>query len=325
VRLYRIESQRLKNHEIYYLVKSIRAGIKVTKARIKLGNIKPTPREEETLTTTPNHGLEAEILRLQVDAETRKHSRYLEADTLRRVEESRHWEHFFKLFLNKAEREQVESGQETEYVAGTTAIEGNTFTVQQVDELLQRGEAPSGKSLREINEVQNYLKVAEYRDNYRGRVTTPFIKLIHALVMLNIDTESAGQFRRIDTIGIRGVDASVAPAIMIAEDLENLIMEYYSKIGAGGNPFEEATLFHYGFEMIHPFTDGNGRVGREVLNHMLSRAGYPRLIVRRPNREKYLSALRSGNEGDSKRLVNQFAELLLDDRETLFKSILQSA
>ena len=140
--------------------------------------------------------------------------------------------------------------------------------------------------------------------------------------MSNIDEESAGQFRRIDTIGIRGLDASVAPSIMIEEELQNIIDEYYSNIEAGGNPFEEAVLFHYRFEMIHPFTDGNGRVGREVLNHMLNKAGYPRLIVRRVQREKYLSALRSGNEGQYAKLVSQFADLLLDDRETLFKSII---
>jgi Fic family protein len=322
VKLYRVESQRLKQHEICYLAKSIRVGNKVTKARVKLGNAKPTPEEEEKITSTPHPRLEAEILRKQVDAEAKKGAKYLEEDTLRRVEESRHWEHFFRLFLNKTEIEQVETGQEVEYVAGTTAIEGNTFTVQQVDELLQKGVSPSGKSLREINEVQNYLAVAEYRETYRGRVSITFIKRIHAMVMKNIDKESAGYFRRIDTIGIRGLNASVAPSIMIEEELQKLIDNYYLKLAAGMNPFEEAVLFHHEFEVIHPFTDGNGRVGREVLNHMLIRAGYPRLIVRKVHREMYLSALRSGNEGQYPQLVSQFADLLLDYRETLFKSII---
>lgn len=322
MKLYRIESQHLKNHQIHYLVKSIRANGKVTKARVKLGNTKPTPQEEQKLTSTPNLQLEAEILRIQVDADAKMGAKFLQADTLRRVEESRHWRHFFNLFLDKTEREQVETGNEVEYVAGTTAIEGNTFTVQQVDELLQRGAPPSGKSLREINEVQNYLKIAEYRRTTHGRVSLLFIKRIHALVMKNIDDESAGRFRRIDTIGIRGVDASVAPSIMIEDELQSLIDEYYSKQGVGENPFEKAVLFHYRFEMIHPFTDGNGRVGREVLNHMLTRLGYPRLIVRRAQREKYLAALRCGNEGQYSELVAQFADLLLDVREALFKSIL---
>jgi fido (protein-threonine AMPylation protein) len=325
VKLYRVESQRLRNRAIYYLAKSVRLGKKVKKARVKLGETKPTPIEEKTLTSTPHTQLEIEILRKRVEAEVRKGAKYLEGDALRMVEESRHWEHFFALFLNKTEREEVESGQEIEYVAGTTAIEGNTFTVQQVDELIQRGAAPSGKSLREINEVQNYVQVAEYRKAYTGRVNQLFIKKIHALVMRNIDNESAGKFRRIDTIGIRGLDTAVTPSIMIEEELQSIIDKYYSEVAAGRNPFEEAILFHYRFEMIHPFTDGNGRVGREVLNYMLTRAGYPRLIVRRACREVYLSALRSGNEKRCDLLVAGFASLLFDDRAKLFKSLLNTA
>ena len=321
--LYRIESQRLKNSEIFYLVKSVRLGDNVTKIRVKLGNIRPSLDEERRLVSTPNVELEYKVLSKQVSEDERRGARFLTPDELHRVEESRHWDSFFRMFFTPVEWEQVEAGYEVEYIAGTTGIEGNTLTVQQVDELTQGGAVPSGKSLREINEVQNYIKVGEFRGSIRGRVTIPFIRKLHSIIMDKIDLQSAGEFRRIDNIGIRGVDIAVSPSIQIGEDLEEIIGDYYSRIKAGGNPFEEAVLFHLRFEVIHPFTDGNGRVGREVLNHMLTRAGYPRLIVTRVGREKYLEALKQGNDGRVEVLVSMFVDLLIDERAMLFEGIIK--
>ena len=64
--LYRIESQRLKNSEIFYLVKSVRLGDNVTKIRVKLGNIRPSLDEERRLVSTPNVELEYKVLSKQV-------------------------------------------------------------------------------------------------------------------------------------------------------------------------------------------------------------------------------------------------------------------
>lgn len=324
VKLYRIESQRLKNSEIFYLTKSVRSGDRVSKIRLKIGNVRPLPDEVSRLVSTPRIQLECGARSKQVAEGVRRGSRFLSQRDLQRVEESKHWDSFFKLFLSPVEREQVETGYEVEYIAGTTGIEGNTLTVQQVDELTQRGVTPSGKSLREINEVQNFIKVDKHRLRYRGRVSIPFIRRLHSIIMDGVDLQSAGEFRRRDDIGIRGVDLAVSPSILIEDELKEIIGDYYSGIRAGGNPFEEAVLFHYRFETIHPFTDGNGRVGREVLNRMLTRASYPRLIVKRESREKYLNALRHGNEGRNDLLVSTFVELLIDDRARLFWSIVNS-
>ena len=323
MKLYRIESQTLKSSEIYYLVKDIRVKDRVTKVRIRLGKIKPTNDSRLELTSKPNIDLERKALNKRLKmSEGRYRARYLHPEAQLRLETARHWGEFFSLFLTINEEEYFNEKYEAEYVHGTTAIEGNTFTVQQVDELLQSGISPTGKSLREINEVQNYIKVKEHRDSYRGKVTIPLIRRLHELVMDKIDTQSAGRFRRIDSIGIRGVDMAVTPAIEIESELHRIIDEYYDYVRDGWHPFEEAVLFHYKFEMIHPFTDGNGRVGREVLNHLLTRSNYPRLIVSKAGREKYLAALQHGNEEEYKPMVDGFVDLLWDERAEIFKRIL---
>ncbi|MFA5870254.1 MAG: Fic family protein [Candidatus Bathyarchaeia archaeon] len=323
VKLYRLESQRLKSSEIYYLVRDIRAKDRAVKVRVKIGKTHPTHDEETELTSKPNIDLEKKVLAKKLHlSEGRYRVRYLQPEHQRRLEESRHWGEFFSLFLTTSEMEQLEANNEVEYVHGTTAIEGNTFTGQQVDELIQNGVAPSGKSLREINEVQNYIQVRKYRDSYRGKVTTPFIRRLHEIIMDKIDTQSAGKFRRIDNIGIRGVDIAVTPAILIEAELQRAIEDYHGNVKAGWHPFEEAVLFHHRFESIHPFLDGNGRVGREILNHMLTRSGYPRLIVPKAGRERYLDALLRGNKEEYESMITGFVDLLIDKRADLFGDIM---
>lgn len=324
MKLYRVESQRLKSSEIFYLVKDVRVKDRKAKVRKRIGKTRPTKEEISKIISTPDIDLERKALNKKISMSSGLYrSRYLQLQRLPYLEKTKYRDEFLSLFLTVSEEKYFEEKYEAEYVHGTTSIEGNTFTVQQVDELLQKRIPPSGKSLREINEVQNYLKVKEYRDSYKGRVMIPFILRLHKLIMDNVDVESAGRFRRIDGIGIKGCDIAVTPAIEIERELQAIIDEYYANIKAGWHPFEEAVLFHYRFEMIHPFTDGNGRVGREILNYMLTRAKYSRLIITKADREDYITALQYGNQGLFELMVSTFVVLLQDERVDLFERLLE--
>ena len=62
-------------------------------------------------------------------------------------------------------------------------------------------------------------------------------------------------------------------------------------------PLELAFKFHQQFEKIHPFADGNGRVGRMLLNYILIKAGYYPIIIRKTHRNHYLKALQAADIG----------------------------
>lgn len=319
---YNIETKRLKKSEIYYLKKSIRLNGKVYSVRTRIGNTKPDSKETEKLISTPNLTLEKKILEKRTKSSNKNYAqKYLDPSEILRLEKSKYWNHFFNLFLTKPENDYIEETRKIEYIHGTTAIEGNTFSLQQVDDLINKEIIPTSKTLREINEIQNYIEVDKYMKKYSGKVTLNLIQKLHEIIMTNMFMDSAGNFRRIDTIGIRGLDQAVSPAILIESELENILNDYYSNMQNQGHPFEEAIIFHYKFELIHPFIDGNGRVGREILNYMLQETGFPALIIPLAKRENYLNALYHGNNGEYHQMIQGFIELLHDNREKIFNEI----
>ena len=321
--LYHIETRSLKKSKTYYLKKTIRIKDRVYSIRTKIGKEKPTQEEEKKLVQTPNLILEKKILEKRLELCTNYYKpKYLDSSEIQRLEKTKHWELFFDLFLTESELQYFEETRRINYVHGTTAIEGNTFSLQQVDELLNRQIIPSSKSLREINEIQNYVSVENYVNEYSGKISIKFIRKLHELIMDNIDFESAGRFRRINSIGIRGVDVAVSPAILIESELERIINQYYSNLQNAGHPFEEAVMFHYFFEAVHPFTDGNGRVGREVLNYLLKKSGFPQITVSKSDREKYINALQQGNIELYRHMLLAFIKLLEDTRAELFEELL---
>ncbi|WP_019178359.1 Fic family protein [Methanomassiliicoccus luminyensis] len=205
----------------------------------------------------------------------------------------------------------------------TIFIWHNTLTLKEAHDLLEYGTVPRSKPLREINEVQNFKNVIQYHNKYKGKVTLDFIRTLHSLIMNNIDAESAGTFRRIDDIGIAGCDLRLAPSELITEELQAAINEYYDQLESGVHPFEAAVLFHYKFEIAHPFTDGNGRVRREVFNYLLMREKFPRLLFLGKDREEYLTALKGGNIDDYADMVSTFCDPIMGQRMQILIDNLQ--
>ena len=141
--------------------------------------------------------------------------------------------------------------------------------------------------------------------------------------MDNIDLESAGEFRRTDMVGINGCEFRLVPSQLIETELQEALDEYYKKLDEGHNPFIEAVAFHHAFERIHPFTDGNGRTGREIFNHMLERAGYPRLLFLGKDREIYIKALKAGDDNKFDDMVISFIQMLISQRKAIVNENLE--
>lgn len=311
---YRLEGVRRKETMAYYLVRDVKTKGRRGKVR-KYVSSGDAPSKKELDEFQKKHSYELELKAVEKKSELSSSTfgtKYLPPEKIKELEKLRHLYLAFTSLSTKTEAETYEQDFEIHYIGGTTSIEGNTLSLNETRDLLLNKILPKDKTLREINEVQNFRNVITYRNKFKGHVNLDFFRNLHAHVMNNIDHESAGSFRRADSVSISGRDLQVTPTSEIEAELQELIDEYYLGVKEGFHPFEQAVLFHYGFEMIHPFQDGNGRVGREIFNYLLKRAGFPKMLFLGRDRPRYILALKFGNEGRNAEMVSTFCHLILD-------------
>jgi len=120
--------------------------------------------------------------------------------------------------------------------------------------------------------------------------------------------ENPGKFRNIN-IGITDFDLQHTPPELIEDELNELFQTFYENIKNKKHPFEQIMIFYYRFETIHPFLDGNGRVGREIMNYLLKKEKYPQFLIGIENRDEYLAALRFGDEQNQEQMIHIFYKM----------------
>jgi Fic family protein len=199
------------------------------------------------------------------------------------------WEKVERLFYHK-------------YVYGTTAIEGVMLTEQETAKVLETELTPQNKPVLDVYAVNNYKHLKLFLKGYRGPINEKVIKQIHDILMYGMRNErgepvARGVYREMPVI-IQGLGYRPPPAEQVPQQMRYLVAEYEAKSREGIHQVELASIFHQKFEEIHPFQDGNGRVGREILNIMLERAGFPPIYVTPESRSDYIGALEKGNSGD---------------------------
>ncbi|MGD0818543.1 MAG: Fic family protein [Methanomassiliicoccales archaeon] len=106
-----------------------------------------------------------------------------------------------------------------------------------------------------------------------------------------------GQWRRINVI-VRGASFTPPRPEKLMARMEDLIKEYDRRDLAGEDIFTLGAWLHYNFECIHPFSDGNGRVGRLMLNLHLLKHNWPPVNVMPVDRKRYLDALGQSDKGN---------------------------
>jgi fido (protein-threonine AMPylation protein) len=209
----------------------------------------------------------------------------------------------------------------TEETHHSTALEGNTLRQRQVRMLLEEGVVSGQSTLKEIYEARAYGNAARwvYEQAYRPEdffgpvISEAIIREIHKLVVGPVwaefppeglvRDEKPGAYRLKDhdplRFGLPTLPSSLVPSVLAewVEDV-NRTLEWEKQLESDGHLIEDLARLHAAFERVHPFPDGNGRVGRLVLTHLLVRMGYPPAIIEKDERKSYLKALRRADEDD---------------------------
>jgi Fic family protein len=221
----------------------------------------------------------------------------------------------------------------------STALEGNTLVLKEVERLLDEGRAVGAKPLRDYLEVQGYADAAtwvygqalEAGDWQTGQLLSlQEVRHIHHLCMTPVWTvapdphaesmEGPGNFRRHEIAPF--ADGMTPPSWTEVDHRMRDWIESTDLVRShlGEKPLPEALArIHNAFEQIHPFLDGNGRTGRLVLNLALGRLGYPPAIIFKRERDKYLQAMRRADQGDAGPLGELLARSITNN---LYKFVL---
>lgn len=213
----------------------------------------------------------------------------------------------------------------------STAIEGNTLVLKQVEVLLAEGRAIGNKELREYMEVRGYADAAKWVYEQAlepkdwtggGLLTMTEVRQIHTMAMKPVwdiaphpdatPEEGPGSFRRHEIARFPG---GMKPPSWpeVQAEMQQWLREVH-KLRKPSRPLPEAIAHvHARFERIHPFLDGNGRVGRLLINLVLVRFGYPPAIIFKRDRRRYLVALSRADTGDVGLLGEVIARAVLDN------------
>jgi Fic family protein len=205
-----------------------------------------------------------------------------------------------------------------ESVYNSNAIENSTLTLKETEKILFKMELSRDVSLREVFEAKNLARVVGYIRNKvsREELNRDIILLLHEMLLGGIDDSIAGRFRKKSEYVRIGTHIAPAP-----EHVNRLINELFTN---QANDFvsyflDRVAKFHLDFETIHPFNDGNGRIGRVVINYQLRRLGFPGIIILNKEKQDYYDAFGEYREIGSTKLMEKIVALALI--ESLHKRI----
>lgn len=266
-----------KNGRKYYLVHSYRIGDKVKRISRYLGSNLSKNKLEKLKKTAEKIILEQiremNLLEFELTKEEikiyKKYDLKIEISHLQKLD----WKKFTE-----------------DFVYNTNAIEGSTVKLNEVKKLLKKEDIPEDTDEVEsidVSKAVNHIKTS------KEKLSIDFIEKLH-LICFKRTKSFAGKLRDKEVV-IKDKFGRIYHIGAPIKDIKNLLKElckWYEKHKKKYPPLLLATLAHNQFEHIHPFQDGNGRIGRLLLNYILLRHKYPPINIRLKDIDRYYKCLR---------------------------------
>jgi Fic family protein len=282
-----IEKRKVGKQEKYYLSHSYREGIKVHKIRKFLGkdidDITLKERVEKArkiiLEEIEQYKLIEDPLKTPLTEKEIKWIEELEKNIELKITHlsEKDWIYFSEIFSYN-----------------TNAIEGSQLTKKEVKDILEKNKWSEDSSKEDIAETYGVAEAIQFIRKSKTHITVDFIKEIHKVVFKN-SKGFAGELRKkgeevVVMDGSGRVVHEGAPQSRIIHLLKELV-NWYNKNKNKYPALVLGAVIHNQFENIHPFADGNGRVGRILLNNILIKNKLPPVNIDLTNRSEYYSTL----------------------------------
>lgn len=176
----------------------------------------------------------------------------------------------------------------------SNAIEGNTLTRQETALIVEKGITVEGKSIVEHLEAINHAKAWEFimtlQDKNIKDITEQTILDIHSIILQRIDMVNAGKYRNVP-VRISGSTVVLPNPLKVPSLMKKYIEDLHIP---KDNIVDVAIRAHFDFVSIHPFSDGNGRTARLLMNLILIQGGFPPAIIRKEDRKIYINSIEKG-------------------------------
>lgn len=212
----------------------------------------------------------------------------------------------------------IDEAEVPESVYNSNAIENSTLTLKETEKILLDMEVARDVSLREVFEAKNLARVIGYIRNKskETEINREVILLLHQMLIGGIDDKIAGRFRGPGEYVRVGTHVAPAPE-HVERMIEAVITEYTSDLSAYF--LDKIAKFHLDFETVHPFCDGNGRIGRVLICFQLQRLGFPMIIVRDREKKEYYKSFGDYRDDKNTKTIEKVISLAL--MESLHKRI----
>lgn len=296
-----IEKRKSGKNIKYYLIHSYREGDKVEKIRKYLGS----NLSKEELKDAKKRA-EEKIRELLEELNTKV---FLFSLTKKQIESLNKFSE--KIEVMHLSRDEWETFIE-DFVYNTNAIEGSTVTEEEVSKILHKKKAENEEEI----ETKGVAKAVDYIRNTKEDVSLNLLLKLHDLCFQG-SKPFAGKFRDVNVV-IRNSMRQIIHAGVSKEELKDYLedfIEWYKENKGKFKPLTLAAIMHNQFEHIHPFQDGNGRVGRLLLNFILLKNNYPPVNIMLEDRLEYYQTLQKYSKQDDikstlKFLIQQYKKTL---------------
>ena len=179
----------------------------------------------------------------------------------------------------------------SEQVYNSNAIENSTLSLEETEKILLQIDLDRYISERELFEAKNLARVVSYINikAHERELDINMILSLHKMLLSNIRDDVAGRFRK-DDEWVRVANHIAVDPQKVLGGIEEMFAKYYSTNNE--NIIKRIALLHLTFEHIHPFVDGNGRIGRVVNNYLLIRELFVPINIKVIDRKLYYDAFR---------------------------------
>ncbi len=197
-----------------------------------------------------------------------------------------------------------------EQVYNSNAIENSTLSLEDTEKILLQIDLDRFINERELFEAKNLARVVEYINNKASekRISIDLILLLHKNLLSNIRDNVAGRFRN-DKEWVRVANHIAPNPKDILALIKEMLVEYHVRDDL--TMVKRIAKFHLRFEHIHPFVDGNGRIGRVLNNYLLIREGYVPINIKYIDRSLYYLAFQEFDKNGKTKIMEQIVNRAL--------------